>query len=98
VESGRRPAGLTLPGAGIHRRSKLVLKVIAMKRKVSYIIYNEIFIREVKTMATKSKAKAKKITVYRSSDTGKFVSSAYAKKHPKTTFKQSVAAPIAKKK
>ena len=39
-------------------------------------------------MATKSKAKAKKITVYRSSDTGKFVSTAYAKKHPKTTFKQ----------
>jgi len=47
-------------------------------------------------MATKSKAK--KITVYRSADTGKFVSTAYAKKHPKTTFKQTVAAPIAKKK
>jgi hypothetical protein len=49
-------------------------------------------------MATKSKAKAKTVTVYRSSDTGKFVSSAYAKKHPKTTFKQTVKAPIAKKK
>jgi hypothetical protein len=65
---------------------------------MSYIIYIDTIPREVKTMATKSKAKAKKITVYRSSDTGKFVSSAYAKKHPKTTFKQSVAAPIAKKK
>ncbi len=65
---------------------------------MSYIIYNDTIPREVKPMATKSKAKAKKITVFRSSDTGKFVSSAYAKKHPKTTFKQSVAAPIAKKK
>jgi len=51
-------------------------------------------------MATKSKskAKAKTVTVYRSSDTGKFVSSTFAKKHPKTTFKQTVKAPIAKKK
>lgn len=65
---------------------------------MSYIIYIDTIPREVKTMATKTKAKAKKITVYRSSDTGKFVSSAYAKKHPKTTFKQTVAAPIAKKK
>jgi hypothetical protein len=65
---------------------------------MSYIIYIDTIPREVKTMATKSKAKAKKISVYRSSDTGKFVSSAYAKKHPKTTFKQSVAAPVAKKK
>jgi hypothetical protein len=65
---------------------------------MSYIIYNDTIPREVKTMATKTKAKAKKISVYRSSDTGKFVSSAYAKKHPKTTFKQTVAAPIAKKK
>ena len=67
---------------------------------MSYIIYNDTIPREVITMATKSKAKAKakKITVYRSSENGKFVSAAYAKKHPKTTFKQSVAAPIAKKK
>ena len=67
---------------------------------MSYIIYIDTIPREVKPMATKTKAKAKakKITVYRSSDTGKFVSSAYAKKHPKTTFKQTVAAPIAKKK
>ena len=65
---------------------------------MSYIIYIDTIPREVKTMATKTKAKAKKITVYRSSDTGKFVSSTYAKKHPKTTFKQTVAAPIAKKK
>lgn len=65
---------------------------------MSYIIYIDTIPREVKTMATKPKAKAKKITVYRSSETGKFVSTAYAKKHPKTTFKQSVAAPIAKKK
>jgi hypothetical protein len=49
-------------------------------------------------MATKKKAKAKTITVFRSSDTGKFVSTTYAKKHPKTTFKQTVKAPIAKKK
>ena len=73
-----------------------MLKVIALKRKVSYIIYNDTISREVKTMATKSKGKT--ITVYRSSDTGKFVSSAFAKKHPKTTFKQTVKAPIAKKK
>jgi hypothetical protein len=93
---------LPAPGAGSRRRRKLVLKVIALECKMSYIIYNDTIPREVKTMATKKKAKvkakAKKITVFRSSDTGKFVSSAYAKKHPKTTFKQSVAAPIAKKK
>jgi hypothetical protein len=65
---------------------------------MSYIIYNDTIPREVNAMATKSKSKAKTITVYRSSDTGKFVSSAFAKKHPKTTFKQTVKAPIAKKK
>ena len=64
---------------------------------MSYIIYNDTIPREVKTMATKSKGK-KTITVFRSSDTGKFVSNAFAKKHPKTTFKQTVKAPIAKKK
>jgi hypothetical protein len=63
---------------------------------VSYSIYIDTIPREVKTMATNKKAKT--ISVYRSSDTGKFVSSAFAKKHPKTTFKQTVKAPIAKKK
>jgi hypothetical protein len=63
---------------------------------MTYSIYNTIILKEVKSMATKSKAK--KISVYRSSATGQFVSTAYAKKHPKTTFKQTVAAPIAKKK
>lgn len=65
---------------------------------MSYSIYNDTNPKEVKSMATKSKAKAKTVTVYRSSDTGKFVSSTFAKKHPKTTFKQTVKAPIAKKK
>jgi hypothetical protein len=65
---------------------------------MTYSIYNTIILKEVKTMATKPKAKAKTISVYRSSDTGKFVSSSFAKKHPKTTFKQTVKAPIAKKK
>lgn len=49
-----------------------------------------------KIRSSRPKAKAKAITVYRSSDTGKFVSSAYAKKHPKTTFKNTVSVPISK--
>jgi hypothetical protein len=51
---------------------------------------------ESKAMTTK--AKTIPVTLYRSSVTGKFVSSNYAKKYPKTTFKQTVRAPIAKKK
>jgi hypothetical protein len=51
-----------------------------------------------KITSRKSKAIPKTITVYRSSDTGKFVSSTFAKKHPKTTFKQTVRPPITKKK
>jgi hypothetical protein len=46
----------------------------------------------------RNKPLSKIITVYRSSDTGKFVSSTFAKKHPKTTFKQTVRPPISKKK
>lgn len=63
---------------------------------MSYIIYNDTIPREVKTMATK--AKTIPVTVYRSSDSGKFVSAEYAKKHPKTTFKQKITVKLPPKK
>jgi hypothetical protein len=47
-------------------------------------------------MATK--AKTIPVNVYRSSVTGKFVSSDYAKKHPKTTFKQKIQVKLPPKK
>jgi hypothetical protein len=47
-------------------------------------------------MATK--AKTIPVTAYRSSDTGKFVSSDYAKKHPKTTYKQKINVKLPPKK
>ena len=55
---------------------------------MTYSIYNNSIPREVKIMATKSKTIP--VNVYRSSETGQFVSAEYAKKHPKTTFKQKV--------
>lgn len=45
-----------------------------------------------------SKAKTIPVNVYRSSDTGKFVSAEYAKKHPKTTFKQKIQVKLPPKK
>ena len=55
---------------------------------MTYSIYINLIPREVRIMATK--AKTIPVTVYRSSETGQFVSAEYAKKHPKTTFKQKV--------
>ena len=47
-------------------------------------------------MATK--AKTIPVTAYRSSVTGKFVSADFAKKHPKTTYKQKIQVKLPPKK
>lgn len=41
-------------------------------------------------MAKKASTATSKKTVYRSSETGRFVKESYAKKHPKTTEKEKV--------
>jgi hypothetical protein len=63
---------------------------------MTYSIYNNIFSREVNFMATK--AKTIPVTAYRSSDTGKFVSADFAKKHPKSTYKQKINVKLPPKK
>jgi hypothetical protein len=48
-------------------------------------------------MSSKPKAKAKTITVYRSSVTGRFIKPGVAKRYPKTSVKQQVRVPTKKK-